>query len=211
MIKNNLESNLIKSKGKRFALFTGILAFSLVAGSIFIFRDKIVENYHLYRLRSNPDYSYTIIDKPKQSPERKALYRFFRDNDIIEKNKELLFRSYLFEFLDLLGEFRFDVTSGHYEKVLIGLNKSGAWRRGYSWKSSGVSGGYEDSRHLERLQYLQTRIKILNGKTFSIREYSNWRFSILAGNKAFQKSGLTEGSGKTPIRTEYYCLAERIK
>ncbi len=126
-------------RGRTIALFTGAGVIGIAVVALVFWKD-LVAHYHLYRLRSDPDYLREIIRADEESPEHEAIHAHLDS----QEGQQQLFDLYL----PTVVKIKERATFVSKRKKVDSSRHMLRMRRRWNWKRRPVLG--EVSAHLFR-------------------------------------------------------------
>ncbi len=187
-------------RGRTIALFTGAGVIGITVVALVFWKD-LVAHYHLYRLRSDPDYLREIIRADEESPEHEAIHAHLDS----QEGQQQLFDLYLPTFEEIKERATFvqgDLVvfdnptfeeikerATFVQGVLVVFDNH--WMKGIRFEGGGsVSNGrLTSSEHNERLRSLSSYVSHLAGEQFMSDDYPELRFAFLSGDEVAKRSG----------------------
>lgn len=200
---------MVASRGKIITLLSAAGVFGLVITGLF-YREELLARYHLYKLNNSPKYFLEILERPEETPERKAVRLFLRS----EKGKEALFR----EYADVLTKSVFpsmltrnvDVAG----TVIDGFFWAGEEKASYvQWGPPATFGSFGLSVSFEsagRWRATRDLLEMLADSDFAIPEYPDLRFTIARVGRVLEASPVLGRQGFIfPASRELGCRITR--
>ena len=167
-------------RGRTIVFFIGAGVIGIVVVALVFWKDLAV-HYHLYRLRSNPDYLREIIQADEESPEHAAIHAHLETQKGVE-----LFNLYLSTIEEEIKE---AASRTWVQGAVVVFDNY--WMIGFrSHRGGSTSHGPLTSSWQDELRKsLSSYVSHLAGEQFMSEDYPELRFAFLSGDEVAKRSG----------------------